>query len=81
MRAVDAGGPPYLHFPFASEARRFMHMAVQRKQRLPLFNKPSYRDTADMHIDRNFLAHLAIQCCAIKRCVARRCMEQTYCPV
>lgn len=75
MRATDANRPTQPDFPFARQARGFMHVAVKRKERLPRVNKSPYRDTANMQIERDVLVRHAVKTSTIERGIVRRSVE------
>jgi hypothetical protein len=55
-----------------------MDVAVQRQERLPLFDKPAHSDAADMKIQGNVVDHFAVLGRSIQLRFVGRTVEQEY---
>jgi len=56
-------------------------MTVQSQQRLALLDKPLHCDAAHVHVQRNVLVSLPVECRSVQGRIARWRVEEKYCAI
>lgn len=61
MGTIEGMSPSEGFSPAARQSGGFVHMSMERDERLPVFDEPSDGKTSDMNIKRCVVHHLSVQ--------------------